>query len=100
MFRSYGYGVYTPNLEYRRIIKIHDEASIFTAEAAVIKHGPKYVTKKGLKSSVIMSFSSGSVLKSKQNRKHPTKAHPIVLDILNELNEPRKAETNTKFYWV
>ncbi|GJQ83278.1 hypothetical protein Trydic_g8870 [Trypoxylus dichotomus] len=94
-----GYGIYAPKLEYRRMISIHDEALIFTAEVAAIKHAVKYVTKKSLGSSVIMS-DSRSVSESIQNRKHSTKTHPIVLDIRNELNELRKAEVNTKFYWV
>ncbi|GJQ84427.1 hypothetical protein Trydic_g15648 [Trypoxylus dichotomus] len=86
-----GYGVYAPKHEYRRMIRIHDEASIFTAEAAAIKHALKYVTRKKLRSSKIMS-DSRSVLEFIQNRKHPTKTHPIVLDIFNELNKLQKAE--------
>ncbi|GJQ65766.1 hypothetical protein Trydic_g3902 [Trypoxylus dichotomus] len=81
------------------MIRIHDEASIYTAAAADIKHALKYVTRKGVRSSLIMS-DSRSVLESIRNIKHPTKTHPIILDIHNELNKLRKAEVNIKFHRV
>ncbi|GJQ83242.1 hypothetical protein Trydic_g8840 [Trypoxylus dichotomus] len=93
------YGAYVSKDECRRIIRNHDEASIITAEPTTIKHALRYVAKRNLRSSVIMS-DSRSILESMQNREHPTNTHPTILDILDELDKLRKAEVNTKFYWI
>ncbi|GJQ79085.1 hypothetical protein Trydic_g5341 [Trypoxylus dichotomus] len=38
MYKGLCYGVHAMKLEYKRIIRIHDEASIFIAKAVAIKH--------------------------------------------------------------